>query len=288
MIPVLKTLKVSDTASHLAARMIGSVRVNRVSSGNDQSGDRLEKIRRFGAGPLIILGNEFLNRSASQVEMFRDVNEWIRWEQYCSRLLYPAEAVPEKVGTRAISMRVAGGVSLACCLDLPDLAAKAFAASGRELRRIHALDCGHFGDFWSHGDLHADNVLYDTETGDVTVIDFDARHCRGSTALFRHTDDLKTLLLGVIGRPVELWTEPVIALLAAYGSRDVLIELRGQLVVPQGWASILLQTRTHCLPRPVLKDRFAALSSLLLDLIESSRQEERESAAPVACRGSAQ
>ena len=92
----------------------------------------------------------------------------------------------------------------------------------------------------------------------------------------------------MIGRPVELWTEPVIALLAAYGSRDVLIELRGQLVVPQGWASILLQTRTHCLPRPVLKDRFAALSSLLLDLIESSRQEERESAAPVACRGSAQ
>jgi hypothetical protein len=274
----MTTHKLSQTASHLAARLIGSVRVNRVTPSVDSSGHRLEKTRRPGAEALIVLGNEFLSLSSSEVEMFRDVAEWIRWEQYCGRLLYPVQAGPRKVGRRSISMRVARGLSLTACLDLPELSTKAFAAAGHELRRVHALHCKHLGASWSHGDLHADNVLYDADTGDVTVIDFDARHRKRANSLFRHTDDLKTLLLGVISRPAELWTAPAKAFLMAYGARDVLIELREQLVIPQGWASILLQTRTDCLPRSVLEERFVLLSSLLQSLI-SSRQEEDVDAA---------
>jgi len=88
MIPVPKTLKASDTASHLAARMIGSVRVNRVSPGSDQGGDRLEKVRRFGAGPLIILGNEFL--------ISRGLGDTLPLRFRC-----PHEVVVAKLGGRA-------------------------------------------------------------------------------------------------------------------------------------------------------------------------------------------
>jgi hypothetical protein len=92
--------------------------------------------------------------------------------------------------------------------------------------------------------LHLDNMMYDQAAGRAVLIDFDTRHEFRLGRTQRHADDLKVMLLELIGLPNEQWREPATALVEEYRDPTVLDELDRQLVVPRGFAKILWHVRT--------------------------------------------
>jgi hypothetical protein len=93
--------------------------------------------------------------------------------------------------------------------------------------------------------LHLDNLVYDHVADRAVLIDFDTRHEFRINQAQRHSDDLKVMLLELIGMPDEQWRQPATALIVEYREASVLDELDRQLFVPRGFARILWYVRTN-------------------------------------------
>ena len=126
-------------------------------------------------------------------------------------------------------------------------------------RRVHQLQCSIYNAAWSHGDLHLDNILYDSAVDRAVLIDFDTRHELTISATQRHCDDLKVVLLELLAMPEEQWRQPATAFLEEYADSSVLHELSRQLYVPRGFAKILWYTRTNCCSIQRLEPRLQSL-----------------------------
>ena len=126
-------------------------------------------------------------------------------------------------------------------------------------RRVHLLQCSIYNAAWSHGDLHLDNILYDSAVDRAVLIDFDTRHELTISATQRHCDDLKVVLLELLAMPEEQWRQPATAFLEEYADSSVLDELSRQLFVPRGFAKILWYTRTNCCSIQRLEPRLQSL-----------------------------
>ena len=72
-------------------------------------------------------------------------------------------------------------------------------AAGKELRRAHGLWSSELGDYWSHGDPHLENLLYDLESDQARLIDFELIHDKCMSAVKRHADDLLVFLQDLMG-----------------------------------------------------------------------------------------
>ena len=126
-------------------------------------------------------------------------------------------------------------------------------------RRVHQLQCSIYNAAWSHGDLHLDNILYDSAVDRAVLIDFDTRHELTISATQRHCDDLKVVLLELLAMPEEQWRQPATAFLEEYADSSDLHELSRQLYVPRGFAKILWYTRTNCCSIQRLEPRLQSL-----------------------------
>ncbi len=166
------------------------------------------------------------------------------WEAHCARLLYPDRFALMLGPGNVVCFPEVPGLSLRRMLQRRETDVRAFAAAARELRRVHQLSCSDHGAAWSHGDLHLDNVLYDSATDRATLIDFDTRHEFGLSPVQRHADDLKVMLLELIAIGDDQWIQPATTLIGEYGNAVVLEELHRQLIVPHGIAKIFWFTRT--------------------------------------------
>jgi hypothetical protein len=195
--------------------------------------------------------------------MFVRADEWVDWEVHCARLLYPERpAVQIGPGPSVIIPKVAG-ISLRQLLHRNEAGVNAFVAAARELRRVHQIPCSHYKAAWSHGDLHLDNVMYDPVAGRAVLIDFDTRHDFRVRQTQRHGDDLKVMLLELIGFPDDQWRHPATALIEEYREASVLDELGRQLVIPRGFAKILWHTRTNCPSTRQLEQRLQSLRTII-------------------------
>lgn len=221
------------------------VRVNHIQQRIHDRVPVFLKRRRIGGSSIIWFGNRFLALAGSGICMFVRADEWMDWEIHCASLLYPNR--PEvRIGPgHSVSIPQVPGDSLRHLLRCKQMSASAFVAAAREIRRVHQLHCSIFKAAWSHGDLHLDNILYDSATDRAVLIDFDTRHELTISATQRHCDDLKVVLLELIAMPDEQWREPATSFIKEYGDSSVLYELGRQLCIPRGFARILWYTRTN-------------------------------------------
>lgn len=193
-------------------------------------------------------------------------DEWMEWEVYCSRLLYPDRPCVKTGPGDTVSIAEVNGTSLRQLMSRNATDLKPIIAAAHELRRVHQIHCRYFGGAWSHGDLHLDNILYDRMADRAILIDFDTRHEFGIDQTRRHSDDLNVFLLELIAIHDERWFERATAFIEEYGNSTVLHELNRQLFVPRGFARILWYTRTNCAPIHQTEQRMECLRQMLCQM----------------------
>jgi len=124
-------------------------------------------------------------------------------------------------GSRTVCMDAIPGMHLCEHLKHGTLTTGALEAAGRELRRAHGLGCHQFEDWWSHGDPHLDNVIYDGATNRARLIDFEVVHDQSLPAVLRHADDLLVFLQDLVCRvSSEQWLPFALCFINAYGRSE--------------------------------------------------------------------
>lgn len=258
-----RRFQILELLLRVAAWLMNLVSVNQTKRGMRNGVPVFIKQRRAGSSIVIWFGNRFLALARSGVRMFVRADEWIEWEAYCSRLLYPERPWASSGPGKTISITEVHGTSLRQLMNRNETDLKPFVAAARELRRVHQIQCCHFKAAWSHGDLHLGNILYDRVTGRAILIDFDTRHEFGIDKIRRHSDDLKVFLLELVAREDAVWLERATAFVEEYGDSAVLQELDRGLAVPCGLARILWYTRTQCASIHRTEQRLQRLRQIL-------------------------
>jgi len=252
-----------DKLQRVVAWLMNRVRVNQIQQSVQDGVPVFVKRRRAGGSIVIWFGNRFLALARSGIRMFVRADEWVDWEVHCARLLYPERpAVKIGPGPSVIVPKVCG-ISLRQLLRRNEAGVNAFIAAARELRRVHQIPCSHYKEAWSHGDLHLDNIVYDPVAGRAVLIDFDTRHDFRLSHTQRHSDDLKVMLLELIGLSDEQWRQPATALIEEYREASVLNELGRQLFVPRGFAKILWHIRTYCCSTRLVENRLQSVRTII-------------------------
>lgn len=255
----------------IIASLMAQVRVNRIQQQTRDGTVVFVKKRRFGGSVVIWFGNWFLSLANSGIFMFVRTRDWLAWEDHCARLLYPDRVTVKFEFGNTVILPEVRGVSLRQLLSSGERNLNAFVAAAGELRRAHQIHCDDFSAVWSHGDLHLDNILYDSNTDQATLIDFDTRHERGLSETQRHADDLKTVLLELLAMPDDQWNEPATCFLSEYGEAVVLSELNRQLAMPRGCARILWYTRTGCSSIRETEQRLQQLQKIIHQVVAADR-----------------
>jgi hypothetical protein len=251
------------------------VRVNDVQQCVHDGAPVFVKRRRAGGQIVIWFANRFLALAHSGVRMLDPVDEWINWEVHCARLLYPERPGVTSRSDQAVILPKVCGMSLRTMIDRDETnVGNAFIFAARELRRVHQIQCSYYQSAWSHGDLHLDNIFCDWNTQRAVLIDFDTRHELRISETKRHSDDVKTVLLGLIGLSDEKWRPWAAAFIEEYGEGSVLCELGRQLFVPRGFARLLWYARTNCVPKHRIEPRLQSLREIV----------HRISTSPSLCR----
>jgi serine/threonine protein kinase len=252
-----------DLFQRTVAWLMNRVRVNSIHQTTRDEVPVFVKRRRAGASGVIWLANQFLAFAHSGICMFVRVDEWLDWELRCVRLLYPERSGVTIGPGNVLIIPKACGISLRQLLHREQATERAFAAAGRELRRAHQIPCSDFNGAWSHGDLHLDNILYDSESDRAILIDFDTRHVFSMSPTWRHADDLKVALSELLALSQESCVRFANALVQAYDDASVLEELSHQLVVPRGFAKILWYARTNVISTRHIAQRLQALKEVI-------------------------
>ena len=258
-----------------AAWLMNRVRVNQIRHHTLNGITLFMKRRRTGGSLTIWLANRFLSLSDSGICMFVRADEWMNWEVHCARLLYPDRPAVKIGPGNAVNIPEVRGISLRYLLQRKQASVSGFVAAARELRRGHRLQCSIYNAAWSHGDLHLDNILYDSAADRAVLIDFDTRHELTISATQRHCDDLKVVLLELLAMPEEQWRQPATAFLEEYADSSVLHELSRQLFVPRGFAKILWYTRTNCCPIQRLEPRLQSLQEIVRQVAGATNHSTR-------------
>jgi hypothetical protein len=246
------------------ASSIESIKINAI--GLEKRGDRLMWIKRrqLGSGLIALFANLFFFLARARIHLWINLKKWQSWEVACFRLLYgkTLEVFPE--GRRIVCVGMLPGKSVREWVTESTFAIQAIQAAGKELRRAHGLSSSELGDYWSHGDPHLENLLYDLESDQARLIDFELIHHKSVPALKRHADDLLVFLQDLMSCvSADQWVPYSLALIEAYNHPLVLDEVRKRLIIPRGWSAIWWKLRTDYVERSVMIDRIETLNTAL-------------------------
>ena len=252
-----------DALSRLAST-IESIKVNAIS--REKRGNCLMWIKRrqLGSGLIAVFANLFFFVARARIHLWIDLKKWQSWEVGCFRLLYGRSLQVFSEGRRTVCVGIVPGKNLREWVTDSPFAIQAIQAAGKELRRAHGLRCSQLGDYWSHGDPHLENLLYDLESDQARLIDFELIHDKSLPAVERHADDLLVFLQDLMGCvSAEQWVPCSLALIEAYNQPQVLAEVRTRLTVPRGWLAIWWKLRTDYVDWSVMIDRIETLNAAL-------------------------
>jgi hypothetical protein len=253
-----------ERVQQVVAWLMNRVRVNHVQESTLDGAPVFVKRRRAGGQLVIWFANRFLALAHSGICMFVRAGEWTDWEVHCARLLYPERPGVKVRSGQAVILPKVPGASLRQLLQRDDTDInQAFILAARELRRVHRIYCSHYQAAWSHGDLHLDNIICDSNAERAVLIDFDTRHEFGVSQTQRHGDDLKVVLLELIALSDDRWSQPATAFIEEYGERSVLSELSRQLFVPRGFARLLWYARADCSSIRQIEPRLQSLRQII-------------------------
>jgi hypothetical protein len=255
MTPVLKS----------AGALVDRIKINSVAREIRGGRPMWIKRRRRAAVPVMACANAFFNAVGNPVRALDDFAEWQRWEVDCFLALHGAEGLRAFAdGTRAVAAEEVPGVNLSHYLDRGTLTPPMLAAAARELRRSHERTCEEFAGAWSHGDPHAGNFVYDSQSDRARLIDFEVKHHASLPANARHADDLLIFLQDMVGRiSAEQWLPCAREFLDSYRRPEIIALLREKLIVPRGIARVWWAVRTTYLARPEIERRIASLRDSL-------------------------
>lgn len=239
--------------------------------------------RRKPASELIAASaNLFFRLARAPIHVWVDPQKWQSWEIACFRLLYDRDFRVFGEGSRALCTDKVPGTSLLEHLNRGTLTRPILEAAAKEFRRVHELWCEEFGDLWSHGDPHLDNVLYEKTAHRARLIDFEVAHQKSLPAIARHADDLLVFLQDMSGRvSARQWLPFALCFLKTYDRPKVVTELRKRLIVPRGLPGLWWKLRTHYIGREELIYRFDTLGR---ELDRSLSPQKTPRPAPVALK----
>ena len=262
--------------SEAANQVINYIKINSITVEMRAGRPIWVKRRRLGSELIASQANLFFRLAQGRVHVWVDPKKWQHWELCCFRLLQEPRFRVFAEGSRTVCMDALPGMHLCEHLKHGTLTLRALEAAGRELRRAHQLWCPEFDDWWSHGDPHLDNVIYDSAANRARLIDFEVVHDRSLPALRRQADDLLVFLQDLIGRvPAEQWLPFALGFINAYGRPEVAAELRTLLFVPNGLAGLWWRLRTENFERQELIRRVNALRRALGRALGAKAEEER-------------
>jgi len=222
------------------------------------------KCRRWGATPIMTCANGFFRLAGNPVRALEQPEAWQRWEVDCFLSLHGDCFRAFADGDRRVAADEVPGVNLTIPLDGGTITPPMVAAAAHELRRAHSQYCADFGGFWSHGDPHVGNFIYDESTGRARLIDFEVMHHPAMPAEERHADDLLVFIQDMVGRiSGDLWMPSATAFLKAYGDQRIIDHLRSRLVIPHGMARLWWAVRTTFMAPKELERRIAELRAEL-------------------------
>jgi len=243
---------------------IESIKINSINL--EERGNRLMWIKRrlLGSGLIALFSNLFFLLARARIHLWVSLKQWQSWEVACFRLLYGETLPVFPEGRRTVCVAMVPGRSLREWVIDSTFAIEAIQAAGKELRRAHNLWSSELGDYWSHGDPHLENLLYDLESDQARLIDFELIHNKSEPALQRHADDLLVFLQDLMSCvSAEQWVPFSLALLEAYDTPSVLDAVRRRLIIPRGWSAVWWKLRTDYLDRSVMVDRIETLNAAL-------------------------
>jgi tRNA A-37 threonylcarbamoyl transferase component Bud32 len=243
---------------------IESIKINAINL--EMRGNRLMWIKRrqLGSGVIAVFANLFFFLARARIHLWINLKKWQTWEVACFQLLYGPTLQVFAEGGRTVCIEMVPGKSLREWVIESTFAVPALRAAGKELRRAHDLWCSELADYWSHGDPHLENLIYDLESGQARLIDFELIHDKSLSAIKRHADDLLVVLqdlMACVSR--EQWVPFSMALIEAYNQPLVLDEVRRRLIVPRGWSAIWWKLRTDYVKRSVMVERIETLNTAL-------------------------
>ena len=243
---------------------IEGIKINSINL--EQRGNRLVwvKRRQLGSGVIALFANLFFLLARARLHLLVNLKKWQSWEVACFRLLYGQTLEVFSEGRRTVCVEMVPGKSLREWVIESPFAIQAIQAAGEELRRAHSLWSSELRDYWSHGDPHLENLLYDLESDQARLIDFELIHDKSMPAIKRHADDLIVFLQDLMGCvSAEQWVPFSLALIESYNEPEVLAEVRRRLTVPRGWSAIWWKLRTDYLQSGVMTDRIETLNTAL-------------------------
>jgi hypothetical protein len=243
---------------------IEGIKINSIKL--EHRGNRLMwvKRRQLGSGLIAVFANLFFLLAQARLHLWINLSKWQSWEVGCFRLLYGRTLEVFSEGRRTVCVEIVPGKSLREWVIESPFAIQAIQAAGKELRRAHGLWSSELRDYWSHGDPHLENLLYDLESDQARLIDFELIHDKSMSAIKRHADDLMVFLQDLMGCvSEEQWVPFSLALIEAYHEPQVLAEVRRRLTAPRGWSAIWWKLRTDYLQSGIMTDRIETLNAVL-------------------------
>jgi hypothetical protein len=250
--------------SKAANRAINCIKINSITFESRQGKRMWVKRRRWGSELIAAQANLFFRLAQGSVRVWVDPEKWQHWEIYCFRLLQEPRFRAFAEGPRTVCMDTIPGMHLCQHLKRGTLTTGALEAAAKELCRAHELWCPRFDNWWSHGDPHLDNVVYDASTNRARLIDFEVVHVQSLPAIRRHADDLLVFLQDLVCRvSVQEWLPFAFCFINAYGRPEVIAELARLLFVPSGFPGLWWKLRTENFERQELVRRVDALRAAL-------------------------
>jgi hypothetical protein len=267
---------VGDGFSHAATSFVESLKINSISERQHHNRRLVVKRRNPYGGRAADLINFYFRLADIPIRFLSDVRKWRRWEVHCFQMLNGDRFHAAVTDTRTVSLDKLPGKSLWDHMKRGTLDTRMLAAAGREFRRAHEYSPNKFGAPWSHADASMTNVIYNQRTSRARLIDFEIVHEKSFPAVARHADDLRVFLLDMVEMiPARQWLPFATCFLKAYGNREVMAELRRQLVIPTGLALIWWNVRTNFANRAQAKARLQELRGAITSLGDLSARSRR-------------
>jgi hypothetical protein len=260
----LKSYKTPRRFLRLAGAAIDAIRVNTISLEQRDSRSYWVKTRRPGSEKVIDCANHFFRLVENPVWVYRDVQSWQRWEVDSFHLLNGDRFTAFADGTTSVWAERLPGVNLVSLIKRLALTSSVLEATALEFLRMHSIWSDYFGDYWSHGDPHLGNVIYEQGTRRARIIDFETAHYREISSVERHADDLGVILMDLMGRVDDsVWPDMARVFLKTYARTDVIRILRDKFVMPRGFRRVWWAVRTSYIPGRTLRYRLGAFQKVL-------------------------
>ena len=280
---------IPDGLSHAATAFVESLKINSIAEKLARGRPVVVKRRNIYGERAADLINFYFRLADIPIRFLSNVRDWRRWEAGCFQMLNGDRFRASVIDKETVRLDKLPGQSLWDHMKQGTLTQRMLEAAGREYRRAHQFWRDEFGAPWSHADASMTNVIYDEKTNRARLIDFEIVHEKSWPATARHANDLLVFLVDLVETvPARQWLPFASSFLKTYADREVITELKKQLVVPKGLALVWWNVRTNFAKSTKVKRRLRdlrkAIEKLELYRTVAAKRVRKRRRASITCQ----